>query len=188
MLIRFVMLRLRYPAILVATLGTIGLGLLLHGCSGDHSTGPPRASPSADVVPDALLGSVLGQWSAVMAAPIVQLHLHLLPSGKVLSWGRLGDPQVWDPPTGVFTAMPSPSWLFCAGHDFLPDGRLLVAGGHITDGHGLPNTNLFDATTGSWQTAPPMAEGRWYPTNTTLPDGEVLTLAGTDSSGGAGTG
>src|SRR5205807_3850758 len=62
----------------------------------------------------------------------------------------------------------------------LPDGRLLVAGGHIADGYGLPNTNVFDPTTHTWQVAPPMAQGRWYPTNTTLPDGEVLTVAGTD--------
>src|SRR2546430_6718290 len=138
----------------------------------DTAPGPPPG-PEAQV----------GQWSAVFPAPIVQLHVHLLTDGTVLSWGRIGDPQVWDPATGAFTAVPSPSWLFCAGHDFLPDGRLLVAGGHITDGLGLPNTNLFDPSTGSWQTGPPMAYGRWYPTNTTLPNGDVLTVAGTDQNG-----
>lgn len=116
-------------------------------------------------------------------APIVQLHLHLLLDGRVLSWGRVGNPQVWDPATGIFTAVPSPSLLFCAGHDFLPDGRLFVAGGHITDLHGLPNANVFDPGTATWQALPPMAAGRWYPTSTTLPNGEVLTLAGTDSAG-----
>jgi hypothetical protein len=136
------------------------------------SSSPPPPSPEAQ----------LGQWSAVFPAPIVQLHVHLLTDGTVLSWGRVGDPQVWDPATGTFTAVPSPSWLFCAGHDFLPDGRLLVAGGHIADGHGLPNTNLFDPATHSWQVAPPMARGRWYPNNTTLPDGEVLTVGGTDEN------
>jgi galactose oxidase-like protein len=101
----------------------------------------------------------------------------------VLSWGHDGDPQVWDPATGSFTAVPAPSLLFCAGHDFLPDGRLLVAGGHITDGHGLPNTNVFNPATRSWQAAAAMAKGRWYPTNTTLPNGDVVTIAGTDESG-----
>src|SRR5256885_6939659 len=124
----------------------------------------------------------VGQWSDVFPAPIVQLHVHLLTDGTVLSWGRIGDPQVWDPATGGFTAVPSPSWMFCAGHDFLPDGRLLVAGGHITDGHGLPNTNLFDPVTHSWQVGPPMAVGRWYPTNTTPPDGEMVTVGGTDEN------
>jgi hypothetical protein len=90
---------------------------------------------------------------------------------------------VWDPAAGTFTAVPAPSWLFCAGHDFLPDGRLFVAGGHISDLHGLPNANVFDPGTGTWQALPPMAAGRWYPTATTLPNGDVLTLAGTDSAG-----
>jgi hypothetical protein len=125
----------------------------------------------------------IGQWSAVFAAPIVQVHLHLLPNGTVLSWGQVGDPQVWDPATGAFTAVPSPAWLFCAGHTFLADGQLLVAGGHISYDHGLPNTTLFNVATGSWQVGPPMARGRWYPTTTTLPDGQVLTLAGRDENG-----
>jgi hypothetical protein len=125
----------------------------------------------------------IGQWSAVFPAPIVQVHLHLLPDGRVLSWGLQGDPQVWDPTTGTFTAVPSPAWLFCAGHTFLADGRLLVAGGHIDWDRGLPNTTFFDVATGSWQVGPPMARGRWYPTTTTLPDGQVLTLAGRDENG-----
>ncbi len=125
----------------------------------------------------------VGQWSSVFPAPIVQLHLHLLPDGTVLSWGRIGDPQVWDPATGVFTAVPSPALLFCAGHDFLADGRLLVAGGHVSDDHGLPATSVFDAATRSWQVGSPMARGRWYPTNTMLPNGQVLTVAGRDESG-----
>jgi len=138
-----------------------------------------------DTVPTPTPGpeAQVGQWSPVFPAPIVQLHVHLLPDGTVLSFGRIGDPQVWDPATGSFTAVPSPAWLFCAGHDFLPDGRLLVAGGHITDGHGLPNATLFDAVSRSWQVGPAMARGRWYPTNTTLPDGEMVTVAGADESG-----
>jgi len=127
--------------------------------------------------------SLIGQWSALRPAPIVQLHLVLLPNGKVLSWGKFGAPQLWDPATGAFTAVPAPSLVFCAGHDFLPDGRLLVAGGHISDLHGLPNTNVFDPGAGAWQALPAMAAGRWYPTNTTLPDGEVVTIGGTDTAG-----
>src|SRR2546425_2739194 len=105
-----------------------------------------------------------------------------ISNGKVLSFGFEGDPQVWDPATGSFTAIPAPSLLFCAGHDFLPDGRLLVAGGHLDNDHGLPNTNVFDVVSGSWQAMPAMAQGRWYPTNTTLPNGEVVTVAGRDES------
>jgi len=143
-------------------------------------TAPADSTPPGQTPPPE---AQLGQWSAVFPAPIVQLHVHLLPDGTVLSWGLIGDPQVWDPTTGTFTAVPSPSLLFCAGHNFLADGRLLVAGGQIRGDSGLPNTNLFDAATRSWQVAPLMARGRWYPTNTTLPDGEMLTVAGTDQNG-----
>ena len=148
--------------------------LLLLLCACHEPTWPIIPPPPAAQV---------GRWSAYLPTPIVQLHLHLLPTGKVLSWGKFGDAQVWDPATGVFTAVPAPSRVFCAGHDFLPDGRLLVAGGHISDLHGLPNTNVFDPATNTWQALPPMAAGRWYPTNTTLPDGEVVTIGGTDTAG-----
>jgi len=139
-------------------------------------------TPPDTVAPPPGLEARVGRWSSVFPAPIVQLHVHLLRDGTVLSWGLQGDPQVWDPATGTFTPVPSPSLLFCAGHTFLGDGRLLVAGGHISGVRGLPNTNLFDAATRSWQVAPPMARGRWYPTTTTLPDGEVLSVAGTDEN------
>src|SRR5690242_1471663 len=152
---------------------------LLVACTGD--TPVARRIPPPPPPPPPLPEQV-GLWSSKSVAPIVQLHTHLLLSGKVLTWGHAGDPQVWDPVSGVFKAVPSPSLLFCAGHDWLPDGRLFVAGGHITDLHGLPNANIFDPATETWQAVAPMANGRWYPTNTTLPDGEILTLAGTDEN------
>jgi len=153
-----------------------GLILLLCACSDSLPPPPPPPPPPPTV-------DQVGQWSAVEPAPIVQVHLHLLLDGKVLSWGRVGDPQVWDPATGTFTAVPSPSLLFCAGHDFLPDGRLFVTGGHIDDLLGMPNANVFDPVTKTWEALPAMAAGRWYPTNTTLPNGDVLVLAGTDTAG-----
>jgi hypothetical protein len=129
----------------------------------------------------------LGEWSPVSEAPIVQIHLHLLVSGKVMSWGGANGRHtyLWNPATGAFTAVPAPSEVFCGGHGFLPDGRLFVAGGHISDDHGLPNTNVFDPAIETWQASPPMpmARGRWYPTNTTLPSGEVVTMAGRDENG-----
>jgi len=124
-----------------------------------------------------------GEWTAPFDWPVVAVHLHLLPSGQVLSWGRAGEPQVWDPSAGAFTPAVSQSRLFCSGHAFLPDGRLLVTGGHISDDHGLPDANIFDPAARGWSPVGPMSRGRWYPTNTTLPDGQVLTLAGRDEAG-----
>ena len=127
--------------------------------------------------------AIEGEWSSLQTSPVIELHAHLLTDGRVLTWGHQGVPQVWDPATGSFTAVPSPSLLFCAGHEFLPDGRLLVVGGHISDNHGLPDANVFDAASGSWQADAPMSQGRWYPTATTLPSGEVLVLSGQNENG-----
>jgi galactose oxidase-like protein len=140
----------------------------------DH-TSPPLSA----------LSSSTGQWSVPFPWVNVAVHMSLLPNGKILTFGRLngGIPQEWDPATGLFTAIPSPSLLFCAGQAFLPGGRLLVAGGHIIDGHGLPNANLFDYSTNAWTAATPMANGRWYPTATALSNSQVLVIAGSDQNG-----
>lgn len=124
-----------------------------------------------------------GKWSAPFAWPVIGLHTHLLRNGKVLTWGKFGDPYVWDPSARTFTAVPSPDWIFCSGHTFLSDGRLLVNGGHISDDHGLPDVNLFHPGTMTWESKPAMARGRWYPTTTTLGNGHVVTIAGRDEAG-----
>jgi galactose oxidase len=144
---------------------------------GNPRTACPDPAPSSD--PQARLG----EWTAPFPWPVVAVHLHLLPNGKVLSWGAVGAPQVWHPETGDFTAAISSTMLFCSGHAFLPDGRLLVTGGHISQDHGLPDANIFDPTTQAWNQVTPMSRGRWYPTSTTLSDGNILTLAGRDQDG-----
>jgi galactose oxidase len=96
-------------------------------------------------------------------------------------------PFLWDPSTGQVTTTPPPTLtdpegananLFCSGHAFLPDGRLLVAGGHRADGSGLTQTTLYDPSTGTWTPSTEMTHGRWYPTLTSLPDGSVLIMSG----------
>jgi hypothetical protein len=137
--------------------------------------------PSASTEPQA----TMGQWSAPFPWPVVAVHLHLLPNGKVLSWGRIGPPQVWNPDGGAFVAVPSATMVFCSGHTFLPDGRLLVSGGHLSDQHGIPDVNTFDPISEQWTSQEPMSRGRWYPTSVALPNGSVLTLAGRDRDGSA---
>ncbi|MGH7508785.1 MAG: galactose oxidase-like domain-containing protein [Gemmatimonadales bacterium] len=124
-----------------------------------------------------------GKWSAPFPWPVIGLHLHLLRNGKVLSWGKFGQPQVWNPSTKVFSAVPAPDWIFCSGHAFLPDGRLLVNGGHISDDHGIADANVFDPGKLSWSSRSSMARGRWYPTTTILGSGEAVTIAGRDQNG-----
>jgi len=115
--------------------------------------------------------------------PVVAIHTHVLPDGRILTWGHSNDPVAWDPATGVFQAAPNPIDIFCGGHALLSDGTLLVTGGNISGDHGLPNANLFDYKTSTWTQGPQMSHGRWYPTNTALPNGEMLITSGEDENG-----
>ena len=133
---------------------------------------PPPVSPQPQ--------ASSGEWTAPFPWPVVAAHLHLLPNGRVLSWGRIGVPQVYDPAYGSFSDVPTATMVFCSGHTFLSDGRLLVTGGHLDDQRGLPDANIFDAAAQTWAAIPSMRFARWYPTSTTLVNGEILTLAGTD--------
>ena len=152
-------------------------------------------------MPDDPTWSVRGRWDAVVVLPDVAIHTHVLPTGKVLFWGRRKDPNggmhqlgcapfVWDPATNTATPTGAPQRadgtpvnLFCSGHTFLADGRLLVAGGHITDGNGLDQACLFDPATSTWTALPPLRSGRWYPTAVTLADGRVLVVSGSHQDG-----
>ncbi len=136
--------------------------------------------------------------------PVI-IHVSVLPDGRVLFWGRdkvkdgLGNPtefdeigkstvRIWNPATGLFQAVNNfTTNLFCSGHNFMPDGRLFVAGGHknlypnslVGDEH----TNIFDPATNSWSNGPNMEKGRWYPFNVTLETGEIAIVAGTYQNG-----
>ena len=74
--------------------------------------------------------------------------------------------------------------LFCSGHTFLPDGRLLVASGHNIDGDGLDQACTYTAGAagssdpGTWAATAAMRKRRWYPTATALPNSTVLVLSG----------
>jgi galactose oxidase len=143
-----------------------------------------------------------GRWDPVFPLPDVAIHTSVLPDGRVLMWGRRpnpGDsldvhesrPFVWDPVSGATVATPQPTRqngtkvnLFCSGHAFLPDGRLLVVGGHLVDGDGLDQAAIYDWRGNTWTASNPMQtpDGdpvrRWYPTAITLPDGTVLVMSG----------
>lgn len=165
-----------------ATFATLGIG----GSAGTRTirfSAGGASVVSRQITVSAPSEATAGSWSPVMDWPLVAVHLHLLPNGRVLSWGAAVGPHLWNPATGLFTAAPGASALFCSGHAFLPDGRLLVTGGHISNDHGTATAYLFDWRTGDWSSGPPMSRGRWYPTSTTLANGEVLTLAGRDQSG-----
>jgi hypothetical protein len=133
-----------------------------------------------------------GDWGPLETWDIVPLHMNLLPTGKILVWGKtdaggdtVGVPRIWDPsagPPSAATRIAVDTMLFCAGHTLMPDGTLMVSGGHLQDDRGIAVTNFFSPD-GGWTKGPNMAHGRWYPTLTTLENGELLTMAGRNQAG-----
>ena len=124
-----------------------------------------------------------GQWSAVANWPLVAVHSILLPTGNVLAFdgaAQNGAAYIWNPTNNTFTSKNAADNIFCAGHCLLPDGRVLVVGGHIANFVGITDANIFNPTTAAWTQIPSMSYGRWYPTAITLPDGRVLVVAGDD--------
>ena len=101
------------------------------------------ANFSAPAGPEA----TFGKWASFQSNPVIGMHLSLLPNGKALTWGHGGEPQLLNLGGGGFTQVanqtctnPATCELFCSGHTFLGDGRLLVAGGHneaLGDNNGL---------------------------------------------------
>src|SRR5690242_12137528 len=74
---------------------------------------PPLEAQTPDVV---------GQWSSVIAWPVVTIHSSLLPNGKVLVWDSpsYNDAKLWDPVSNGFTPMQNPTVnIFCTGHALL---------------------------------------------------------------------
>lgn len=139
---------------------------------------------------------VTGQWSGVFSLRNVAIHTSVLPTGKVLMWGRRDSPDdsldvqvctpfVWNPQNGEMFDTPQPTFpngstinLFCAGHAFLPNGHLLVAGGHHLDSDGINQSCFYDPFENTWTPSGKMNERRWYPTLVTLANGSVLVSSG----------
>jgi len=131
-----------------------------------------------------------GQWASPFSLPLIAIHAALLPTGNVLLFSaEHGVPGIhgWvlNPTTlGLTNVPPPPPWNpDCAGHSFLPDGRLLVAGGTLSFGP-LTGTNkafTFHPWFQQWTPIEDMRGGRWYPTNVTLADGSIVTMAGLSS-------
>jgi hypothetical protein len=131
----------------------------------------------------------MGQWRVPFSSGVVGVHAGLLHTGRVLfftyhepweTMSHVGTSAVVDPRTGERSGhLPHTRDLFCGGQSFLPDGRLLVAGGtHFTTGLKSVYTFTPEGADGRWDLIGEMPTGRWYPTCTALPDGRALILGG----------
>ena len=128
----------------------------------------------------------VGQFSSVTTWPYIATHAHLFPTGKVLWWppGNGDNPTLWNPSTNTNTPATHVGVnIFCSGFSSLANGQLLVAGGQqISNWLGIPNAYTYNPLNDTWTRLPDMNNGRWYPTSTTLPNGDMLVISGTITS------
>ncbi len=130
----------------------------------------------------------IGEWATAFPLPAVAINAAVLPTGRVLFWGR--DPDLepgiastntyeWNPADGtVQQNVNNHTYLFCAGQAFRRSGDLLVAGGHVGhDYNGSNHTDVYRPNSG-WIPRADMNLGRWYPTVTALGNGEMLVAGG----------
>jgi len=158
---------------------------------------------------------IQGQWEVLsFRSGVLAVHAALLPQGKVLFFAGSGSSAVrfdsddfgnvdkgifmsvvWDStappgqnffnPDTILDDNGKPFDFFCGGDAFLPDGRLLSAGGTIgyNPFKGRADVTIFDPQTQQWSFAEKMAHGRWYPTLITLGDGRILATTGLNENG-----
>lgn len=166
----------------------------------------PVAPASADVaippVDDRLFkdlaipadAAVKGMWSPVGGWPIVGLHLAVMPSGAVMSYGTgIGNGaqdgrtfDIWTPEAGLVAGshftFPNAEAVdsFCSTATYLTTGAMLISGGNSgTSGFSTLASTRFD--TGAYRAtavAAKLSHPRWYASMITLNDGRALILGG----------
>ena len=162
-----------------ASLGNHVLTAVARDFSNNTTTSAPVSVTVAAATPD-----LVGQWAAPFTWPIVAVNANLLPTGEILAWdGQTAgtNARLFNPTTNTFTSVniTTGTNIFCTGNCHLPDGRIVVTGGHVNQAHvGVTDTNIFNPTTRQWTRVASMHTPRWYPTNTVLPDGRILVTAG----------
>jgi hypothetical protein len=105
---------------------------------------------------------------------------------------NVSDAATFEHPETLFRGDHTVIDLFCCGHTFLADGRVVAAGGTLQynqdgpGGHqffGMQEALIFDPASEDWKPIEPMKRGRWYPTLMRLDDGTILAASGYDQKG-----
>ena len=158
----------------------------------------PHTPPEPEGPPE-----VAGKWEMITAEfRNSATHVALLPTNKIFIFGGSSlDRDEFNNPTlprAEILDMNSSPWqtyplncepmtcdLWCGGHTFLSDGKLLFVGG--TNYYppppdpfygGLKEAYLFNPFTETWERLDDMQVGRWYPTLIRLADDRVFTFSG----------
>ncbi|REL26361.1 DUF1929 domain-containing protein [Thalassotalea euphylliae] len=135
----------------------------------------------------------IGTFGPVRQWPFSAINQYLLTDGRVMfnesspddGNPTTGEYAIWDPATETIvqesTFAPG-SDLFCSAFVHLPNGNLLAA---AAEGGGTTTTIAveYSVDTGEWTLAQAMNWGRYYPTATVTPEGNVLVTGGNDVFG-----
>jgi len=100
-------------------------------------------------------------------------HSHGAQSYRALMWDPTGSDA------SAMTAVNIGHDVFCSGTVQMPDGRAFIVGG--TNDYtftGSQRALIYDPVARSFVPSQAMADGRWYPTATTLGDGRVIAFSG----------
>ena len=141
-----------------------------------------------------------GRWSSRVDWPHIAIHSVMLSDGKLLTYGTGGsgiqgamEYNLWNPGLGIGQTShkniqgAAQVDSFCSAATMMSDtGDVLMSGGDARplgkNNAGIRDAILFNASSESVSRANDMIYERWYPTSTTLPNGDILVAAGRDSN------
>jgi len=128
---------------------------------------------------------VVGAWSPVIAWPHIPVSAANLPDGRIVTWSASRETAfpnngeffthsaVYDPQSDTFITTNNPhNDIFCAGISLQEDGAVMVTGGRQVN----RRTAAFDPQTLVWSRRADMGFPRWYGTQLTLPNDEVVAV------------
>lgn len=139
-----------------------------------------------------------GQWSPVLDWPVIAIHAVLTPQGHVLTYGTNDDGvqgahfyyDIWNPQTGKHTVLDNTLAVdsFCSAPLIIPETKeIIMPGGDARFGEGfnkgIVDAPILDTEKQEIRPAANMSFARWYPTATTLTNGEIFVAGGIDGAG-----